>query len=455
MVSLLLMAFLGFNSPKTSTSSPDNEQAGVSGPMSEKPERYKRRFTATFADPSALGTLTVDIKRGAIRVQGHDQSEVVVDLDVPDYYRSPATSDGLKEVRSKGLDFKVISNGNAIKVDSSSQRYVTNLSIKVPVNVNLVLDSYREGKLHVSNVNGQLSVRSFHSDITLSECSGSADVYTYHGNLAASLNSVSSDGPLEFDSHNGSIDLRLPPNVRLTTTTRTGRGKLLTDFNIEEGGDRWAKEIQKDGSLKVESDDAAEAVRKPPLFQDLQQHVGKISVRLLDFVEQDDGVWPAADLFGELAAFLIADISGRGSDQSAHIVLLHVLAHVDLNERILVAKHEFGQRFGQQRLADASGPTKMNDPRGRFGSFSPARDRADRAAHDLYRGLLADHHLVNDLLHLGEALRLLSLMLELGIPVIAATVSATALPSMIPSISLVDLRHSSRMSSFFRFCVST
>lgn len=54
---------------------------------------------------------------------------------------------------------------------------------------------------------------------------------------------------------NGAIDLSLPPNVRLHTATRTGRGKLLSDFDMQEAGEKWLTEVRKDGSVEVRADD--------------------------------------------------------------------------------------------------------------------------------------------------------------------------------------------------------
>ena len=86
---------------------------------------------------------------------------------------------------------------------------------------------------------------------------------------------------------------------------------------------------------------------KRPFFHHLQQHVEHVGMGLLDFVQQHHGVRPAADLLGQLAAFLEADVARRGADQAADVVLLHVLAHVDLDQRVLVAEHELGQGLGQ------------------------------------------------------------------------------------------------------------
>jgi hypothetical protein len=56
---------------------------------------------------------------------------------------------------------------------------------------------------------------------------------------------------------------------------------------------------------------------------------------LLDFVEKHDRVALAPNRFGQLAAFVEADVSGRRTNESADVVTLHELAHVDLDERVL------------------------------------------------------------------------------------------------------------------------
>ena len=73
---------------------------------------------------------------------------------------------------------------------------------------------------------------------------------------------------------------------------------------------------------------------------------------LLDLVEQDDRVGPAADRFGQLAALFVADVSGRCTDQPGDGVLLHVLGHVEPDDRLLGVEHELGQRLRQLGLAD-------------------------------------------------------------------------------------------------------
>ncbi len=101
-----------------------------------------------------------------------------------------------------------------------------------------------------------------------------------------------------------------------------------------------------------EVDYIALAVRHAPVVQDLQQRVPDFGMRLLDLIEQQDAIRSAADGFGQLTAFLVADVSGRRAEQSGHCVLLPIFGHIDSNKGILVVEHEPGQRLGQLSLAD-------------------------------------------------------------------------------------------------------
>ena len=256
MISVLILGTIGWgfwqaNSMPPVLEVPQEEMQPMAG---QDPQSFRKQFTTSFKDPTKIGTLNVDIKRGSITVIGHDEPQIVVDLEVPNYASSSNKSEGLRELRPNNLDFDITANGNAIKVDANSEQYITNLRILVPRRANLKLDSYQNGGVKVNGVQGHLDVRSFYSDLTLIDCAGSADLYSYHGNLVASLVSVDPEAPLEFDSYNGSIDLTLPADLKADTQLRTGRGRLLTDFNVTEVDDQVQTEVQADGTKDIRFD---------------------------------------------------------------------------------------------------------------------------------------------------------------------------------------------------------
>ena len=144
-----------------------------------------------------------------------------------------------------------------------------------------------------------------------------------------------------------------------------------------------------------------------PVLEDLEEDVEDLRVRLLDLVEEDDRVALAADGLGQLPAFVEADVAGRRADEPAHVVALHELAHVDLDERVLAAEHELGERLGELRLPDAGGAEEDERADRPLGILEAGAGATDGLRDDADRLFLADDPTVEGLLHVEQALRLL------------------------------------------------
>ena len=76
---------------------------------------------------------------------------------------------------------------------------------------------------------------------------------------------------------------------------------------------------------------------------------------LLDLVEQHHGVGLAADLFRQLARFVITHIAGRRTDQLGNGVFLHILRHIQPDQRIHAVEQVVGKLLDQFRLAYTGG----------------------------------------------------------------------------------------------------
>ena len=107
-----------------------------------------------------------------------------------------------------------------------------------------------------------------------------------------------------------------------------------------------------DDDRVLEVHPVAEAVGQMAVFEHLQQDVEDVRVRLLDLVEQHDRVGIPLHLLRELTALFVPDVSGRRANQLRHRVLLHVLGHVEADERVVAAEQEVGQRACELGLAD-------------------------------------------------------------------------------------------------------
>ena len=152
----------------------------------------------------------------------------------------------------------------------------------------------------------------------------------------------------------------------------------------------------------LEVDLASETVGQVAFLHDLQQHVVDIQVRLLDLIQQHHRVRPPSNLLGQLPALFVTDVSGRRPDQPADVVLLHVLAHVDLDQGVLVPEHELGKRLGEQCLADAGGSGEQEHPGGPLGVLQPAAAASNGLRDLLDRLVLADHPCMQFVFHLQQ-----------------------------------------------------
>ena len=92
---------------------------------------------------------------------------------------------------------------------------------------------------------------------------------------------------------------------------------------------------------------------------------------LFDFVEEHHRVWTTTDFFRQEAAFFIPNVSRRRTHQSTDGMLLHVLGHVHLNQRIAFAEHEFSQRASKQRFTDPCRAQEDKAPHRTHGIFHP------------------------------------------------------------------------------------
>src|ERR1035437_9313910 len=112
---------------------------------------------------------------------------------------------------------------------------------------------------------------------------------------------------------------------------------------------------------------------------------------LLDLVEQEHGIRPAADRLRELPALLEPDVTGRRADEPRDRVLLHVLRHVNAHHRLLVVEEELGESARGFRFAHTGGPEE-DERADRTVRILQSRSRAPHRVRDGMHGLGLPHH---------------------------------------------------------------
>ena len=147
-----------------------------------------------------------------------------------------------------------------------------------------------------------------------------------------------------------------------------------------------------------------ESVRRPS--SSTKQDIEYFRVRLLDFIEEDNGIRLATHFLGQLTAFLVADISRRRSDETRRGMLLHVLGHVDPHDRILISEHGLGKSSCQLGFTY---PGRTQEDEGAHWALRILQScacPANRTADGFDGFLLADHAAVKNFFQIQKTLGL-------------------------------------------------
>ena len=174
--------------------------------------------------------------------------------------------------------------------------------------------------------------------------------------------------------------------------------------------DRRGADIRShDDNRIAEIDLPTQRVGDRAVLEDLQEQVHHVRMGFLDLVEKHDRIRPAADGLGKLAAFLVADVTRRRSDQAAGGEFLHVFRHVDLNECLRVSKHELGEVACEIGFPDTRRAEEKERADGALRILEVGAGAAERLGNGDDRFVLADHAAFELVLHFQELFGLLLL----------------------------------------------
>lgn len=227
-------------------------------------ELQTERRAVKFSDPSKPGLLEVDLLRGGITVKGYIGKEVIIEakispmkrikrikrheeefeefaefeeeeLRLEERRRKPKRkTEGMKKIHSTLLaGFEIIEENNIVTVDLDSVLHYVDLTIQVPFNTSLKIDSGMEGDIKVEQVSGEVEVDSTNGAITLNNISGPVVAHTVNNDIVATFAELKPGNVLSFSSFSGDIDITLLPNVKASLKMQTNRGEIYSDFDIK------------------------------------------------------------------------------------------------------------------------------------------------------------------------------------------------------------------------------
>jgi hypothetical protein len=110
-----------------------------------------------LSDPAKRATVKVDIKKGSITVIGSARKDVKITYKVRASKESKnSEKDGLKRISSGAVDLQASESNNRVSIGSDSWNQGLDLTVEVPSNVDLNVETYNSGDIEVDNIVGEV-----------------------------------------------------------------------------------------------------------------------------------------------------------------------------------------------------------------------------------------------------------------------------------------------------------
>ncbi len=203
----------------------------ISSPISAQNDG---KFEIPLSEPNKRGLLKVDIKVGSINVEGYDGKTVLITYVAKgkNLKSKQKSKDGLLRIPGSTLDLEVTEHENQVIVDSNSYSKGVDLTIKVPREFDINVDTYNDGNIYVNNIKGEVVAENYNGSITLDNISGLGLADTYNGDIKIRFNELIPGKPLAYNSYNGDIDITLPDNVKSDFKMKTTQGEIYSAFDM-------------------------------------------------------------------------------------------------------------------------------------------------------------------------------------------------------------------------------
>ena len=173
--------------------------------------------------PSAY-ELKVNSKNGRITVKGENRSDVMVRACVKTYADSKAEADSLARA------VRILTSPEVRAENTPDENWSVSYEIRVPNSQNLDLSS-GNGRITISDVQGQMNFKSGNGRITLDNVGGNIKGRTNNGRVTVKLGGFAWNGNgMDIETGNGRITLYMPANYAANVDVETSNGRFSSDF---------------------------------------------------------------------------------------------------------------------------------------------------------------------------------------------------------------------------------
>jgi hypothetical protein len=196
----------------------------------------EERIAVPLTDATRPATLDVSLFSGSVVVTAYDGSEiVVVARETPggEEEQDAPRNDGLRRIPTTSLGLTATERDNAVSIEMDFTTRNFALEISVPRRTSVHAAMVNGGDLTVTGVTGEHELENVNGGISATDIAGALVASTTNGNVRVSFTELMAGKAMSFSSFNGDVDVTFPANLAATLHINSGRGDLLTDFDVE------------------------------------------------------------------------------------------------------------------------------------------------------------------------------------------------------------------------------
>ncbi|GAB3957968.1 hypothetical protein GCM10028805_51690 [Spirosoma harenae] len=181
--------------------------------------------------------VTLEIDAGDIKIEGYNGDEVIIQAN-SGYEAPPERAKGLKPlyytaVDNSGIGLAVNPDGNGLKIEKATRKQIK-YSIKLPRKVSILYQqvNWHSGDLTISNMDGDLEIKTNNGSIDLNNVTGPVVANTTNGEINVMFSGLSQEKPTAISTINGVIDITLPAATKANLKLQSISGEMYTDFDL-------------------------------------------------------------------------------------------------------------------------------------------------------------------------------------------------------------------------------
>ncbi|GAB3997897.1 hypothetical protein GCM10028807_44130 [Spirosoma daeguense] len=181
--------------------------------------------------------VVIEMDASQLKIEGHNSDEVVIQAS-SGYEAPPERAKGLKPiyntvVDNSGIGLSVTPDGNGLKIEKATRKQIK-YTLKLPRKVAILYQetNWQGSGVSISNMDGDLEIRTNNSKIDLNNVVGPVVANTINGEVNVTFAALSQEKPTAISTINGEIDITLPASTKANMKLRSIQGEMYTDFDL-------------------------------------------------------------------------------------------------------------------------------------------------------------------------------------------------------------------------------